>query len=128
MGGAGVNGTRSIHARIVRDTCVTCHLGEDDTHTFEAVESACVGCHKDADGFDINGSQTEVEALIAQVGDKLEAKGLLDEEGHPVVGEHPAAQARALWNYIFIAIEDGSLGVHNPVYTEALLKKALEDL
>jgi hypothetical protein len=84
-----------------------------------------VVCHLDAEDFDINGVQTEVEALIAQVGELLVAKGLLDEEGHPVVGDYPAAEASALWNYIFIVFEDGSLGVHNPGYTKALLEAAL---
>ncbi len=127
VGGAGITGSRSFHARIVKDTCVACHLGEDSSHTFEAVE-ICADCHKDTDGFDVNGVQTMVESLITRLGDRLVAKGLLDEEGHPIVGEYPAAQARALWNYILIAIEDGSRGVHNPDYTEALLRQALEEL
>jgi hypothetical protein len=126
LAGAGdVIGFPSAHAMLVRDTCVTCHIGEDDSHTFEAVMSACVVCHLDAEDFDINGVQTEVEALIAQVGELLVAKGLLDEEGHPVVGDYPAAETSALWNYIFIVFEDGSLGVHNPGYTKALLEAAL---
>ena len=126
LAGAGdVIGFPSAHAMLVRDTCVTCHIGQDNSHTFEPVMSACVVCHSDAEDFDINGVQTEVEALIAQVGELLVAKGLLDEEGHPVVGDYTAAKASALWNYIFIEIEDGSLGVHNPAYTKALLEAAL---
>ncbi len=126
IGGAGdVIGFPSAHAMLVRDTCVTCHIGKDNRHTFEPVMSACVVCHSDAKNFDINGVQTEVEELIAQVGELLKAKGLLDEEGHPVVGIYPAAQSSALWNYILIAIEDGSLGVHNSPYTKAMLQAAL---
>lgn len=126
LAGAGdVIGFPSAHAMLVRDTCVTCHIGQDNSHTFEPVVSACVVCHSDAEDFDINGVQTEVEALIAQVGELLVAKGLLDEAGHPVVGDYTAAEASALWNYIFIEIEDGSLGVHNPAYTKALLEAAL---
>jgi hypothetical protein len=129
IGGAGdVVGFPSAHSMLVRDTCVTCHIGKDMTHTFEPAVSACVTCHADAENFDIDGVQTEVEALIAEVGELLIAKGLLDEEGHPVVGDYPAAQASALWNYIFIAIEDGSLGVHNPHYTKALLESAKKAL
>jgi hypothetical protein len=126
LAGAGdVIGFPSAHAMLVRDTCVTCHIGQDNSHTFEPAVSACVICHSDAENFDINGVQTEVEALIAQVGELLVAKGLLDEEGHPVVGDYTAAEASALWNYIFIVFEDGSLGVHNPAYTKALLEAAL---
>jgi hypothetical protein len=126
LAGAGdVIGRPSAHAMLVRDTCVTCHIGKDDSHTFEAVISSCLACHPDATNFDIRGLQTEVEALIIQVGDLLVAKGMLDAEGHPVKGNYPIAEAAALWNYIMIAIEDGSLGVHNPAYTKALLNEAL---
>jgi hypothetical protein len=127
-GGGDVIGRPSAHAMLVRDTCVTCHIGKDNKHTFEPDVSACQTCHSDAEDFDIDGVQTEVGALIAQVGDLLVAKGLLDEEGHPVVGDYPAAEASALWNYIFIANEDSSLGVHNPGYTKALLNAAVEAL
>jgi hypothetical protein len=129
LAGAGdVVGRPSAHSMLVRDTCVTCHIGKDNRHTFEPEVSACVACHSDAEDFDIDGVQTEVAALIAEVGEMLKAKGLLNEEGEPVVGKYPAAQAAALWNYIFIAIEDGSLGVHNPGYTKALLNAAVEAL
>ena len=40
----------------------------------------------------------------------------------------PEAQAAALWNWIYIAHEDGSLGVHNPAYTKALIEAGLEAL
>jgi hypothetical protein len=113
---------------LVRDTCVTCHIGEDMNHDFEPDVSACQSCHSDAEDFDIEGVQTETKALIAELGELLEAKGLLDEEGEPVVGTYPAAQASALWNYIFIAIEDGSFGVHNPGYTKSLLEASIAAL
>jgi hypothetical protein len=127
IGGAGdVTGAASFHSRMVADTCVTCHIGPDMVHTFEAVESPCVECH--GEDFDLDSKQAEVEELIAQLGELLVAKGLLDEEGHPVVGIYPAAQSAALWNYILIEIEDGSLGVHNPPYTKALLEASLAAL
>ncbi len=129
QGGAGkVVGSPSAHAMLVTDTCVTCHMGESGNHTFEPGTDSCADCHGDTDDFDVEGLQTEVDVLIAQVRDLLIAKGLLDAEGHPVVGGYPAAQASALWNYIFIAIEDGSRGVHNPRYTKALLEAAVTAL
>ncbi len=131
IGGAGdVAGKPSFHSKsnLVADTCVTCHIGPDMSHSFEAVISPCLACHEDATNFDVGGAQTEVEGLIVQLGDLLKAKGLLDEAGHPVVGVYPAAQSAALWNYILIAIEDGSLGVHNPPYTKALLEASLAAL
>ncbi|MBC8468589.1 MAG: hypothetical protein H8D56_03885 [Planctomycetes bacterium] len=127
VGGAGdVAGKPSFHSRMIADTCVACHIGPDMKHTFEAITSGCAECH--GEDFDIDGKQAEVEALIVQLGDLLKAKGLLDEAGHPVVGIYPAAQASALWNYIFISIEDGSLGVHNPPYTKALLEAGIAAL
>ncbi len=126
QGGAGLTGTPSFHAKFVADTCVTCHIGANFSHTFEAVMSSCDECH--AEDFDLGAAQAEVEALIDELTDLLKAKGLLDEAGHPVVGIYPAAQAQALWNYIFIVIEDGSLGVHNPNYTKALLEAGIAAL
>jgi hypothetical protein len=146
VAGAGdVTGGPGAHAMLVRDTCVTCHIGEDMNHDFEPDVSACVSCHSDAEDFDIDGLQTEVAALIAELRELLLNKGLLsaekeweiNEDGvveevvegyHPVVGDYPAAQASALWNYIMIAIEDGSLGVHNPGYTKALLEASIAAL
>ncbi|UCC98015.1 MAG: hypothetical protein JSW66_19470 [Phycisphaerales bacterium] len=146
VGGAGdVTGTPSAHAMLVGDTCVTCHLGTDDGHTFEPVMSACVVCHSDATNFDIGGLQTEVAALIEQLRDLLLAKGLLAAETeyeigengviegvvvgyHPVKGFYPSAEAAALWNYILLDYEDSSLGVHNPRYTKDLLNASIAAL
>jgi hypothetical protein len=143
-GGAGdVAGVPSYHYRLVGDTCVTCHIGQDYSHTFEAVSSSCDQCHAAED--DLDGAQAEVEAQIAQLGELLVAKGLLaaekeyeigDDGGieevvvgyHPVKGTYPAAESAALWNYIFIAIEDASLGAHNMPYTKALLEASLKAL
>jgi len=125
-GGAGAAGVPSFHYRLVRDTCVACHIGPDMAHTFEAVSSSCDECHAPED--DVDGAMAAVDALITELGDLLIAKGLLDEAGHPVVGTYPAAEASALWDYIFIAIEDGSSGAHNPPYTKALLNAAIAAL
>jgi hypothetical protein len=128
IGGAGVEGSASAHSSMVEDSCVSCHLGEGDSHTFEPSVASCTGCHADAEDFDINGLQTEVEEMAAELGELLVAKGLLDEEGHPVVGVYPEAEASALWNYIFIVFEDESSGVHNPAFTKAMLEAGLEAL
>ena len=78
--------------------------------------------------FDINGVQTEVQAMLDELEEGLIALGWLDEEGHPTVASVPEAQAAALWNWIYIAHEDKSLGVHNPPYTKALLEAGLAAL
>jgi hypothetical protein len=125
LGGAGdVAGKPSFHTRMVADTCVTCHIGPEMVHTFVA-NAGCAECH--GEDFDLDSKQAEVEVLIVELHDLLEAKGLYH-DGHPVVGIYPSAEASALWNYIFIAVEDGSLGVHNPDYTKDLLEASIAAL
>jgi len=80
------------------------------------------------ENFDINGTQTEVEGLLAELEEALKAAGMMDEEGEVITGEYPEAQAAAMWNFVYIAHEDKSLGVHNPNYTKALLESSLEAL
>jgi hypothetical protein len=129
LGGAGgLEGSPSAHATMVEDTCVTCHLGEGADHTFEPDEAACEACHPGAEDFDINGVQTEAQEMLDVLEEGLIAKGWLDEEGHPTVDFIPEDEAAALWNWIYIAHEDKSLGVHNPAYTKALLEAGLAAL
>jgi hypothetical protein len=125
VSGAGLTGSPSAHYAMVGDTCVGCHMGEGDNHTFEPDEAACQACHPDAEDFDINGVQTEVQAMLDELEEYLIGAGWLDEEGHPAVASIPEGEAAALWNWIYIAHEDKSLGVHNPAYTKALLEAAL---
>ena len=103
----------------------SCHLGENAGHTMEPSEDACVTCHPDAEDFDIDGVQTEVQAMLDELQEALEGAGMLDEEGEPVLGTYPMAQAAALWDYLCIS-NDGSTGVHNPTYTKALLQAGLD--
>ena len=66
-----------------------------------------------------------IDMVYDELEEKLVAEGLLDEEGHPAVQALPEDRANALWNWIYIAHEDGTLGVHNPAYTKALLEASL---
>ena len=126
VGGAGAEGSASMHYQLVEDGCVTCHLGENANHTFEPQMAACETCHADAESFDVNGKQTEIEALTVELYDLLVANGLWDaEEDENIVGEFPEAQAAAVWNYIYIVKEDKSMGAHNADYTEALLNASI---
>ena len=129
LAGEGAEGNPSAHATLVEDTCVSCHLGEGDDHTFEPDESACQECHADIEDFDVNGLQTEVAASLEELKAALVAKGLWDaEEDENTVGIFPEAEAGAVWNYIYIVKEDKSMGVHNPAYTKALIAASLEAL
>ena len=40
------------------------------------------------------------------------------------MGKYEEAKGAALWNYIYIAVEDGSRGVHNPWFARSLLRAA----
>jgi hypothetical protein len=129
VAGAGdVEGSPSPHYEQVEGTCVTCHMGENRTHTYEPDVAVCQECHSGVEDFDIDGVQTEVQALLDELEEGLIALGWLDEEGHPAVTQVPEGQAAALWNWIYVAHEDGSLGVHNPDYTIALLEAGLAAL
>ena len=126
--GLALEGNPASHATLVEDTCVTCHMGEGDNHSYEPDVANCQSCHSGIEDFDFSGLQTEVQEGLDQLEKALIAKGWLDEEGHPAVTSIPAGEAAALWNWIYIAHEDKSLGVHNPTYTKALIQSGLESL
>lgn len=142
VAGAGdVTGSPSGHYGAVRNTCRWCHMGAEESHTWhpeDAVDAEgrfiCVQCHPGAEDFDIEGVQTEIEALGELLGEELLNQGLItenSEDGHPVIppGERytqaPVDQAIALWNWIYVMHEDKSEGVHNPDYARALLEEGL---
>lgn len=142
VAGAGVDdGAPMLHYTGVADTCVGCHTAEVRSHTFAADIDACQACHPGAEDFDINGVQTEVQGRLDALALALEAAGALTltevAEGEPLDG-HPSEEAIenglpeneaiALFNWIYIAHEDKSLGVHNPGYTDAMLTAAEEAL
>ena len=131
VAGGGVEGTPSGHYTLVENTCVTCHLGEGANHTFEPDVAACQACHSGAEDFDINGVQTEVQAMLDELGTKLVAAGVLSDitsDGHPTVTEAPENLAIGLYNWIYVAHEDKSLGVHNAAYAKAVLQAGLDAL
>jgi hypothetical protein len=131
VGGAGVTGIASGHYMAVPNTCVHCHMGTGGNHSFSPAIATCKSCHPAATNFDINGVQTEIQEMIDELGSRLVAAGLIDvnsELGIPIVTSAPQAQARALWNWIYVTREDKSKGVHNPDYTRALLEAALDSL
>ena len=97
---------------------------------------ACTSCHsvlEDQEDFDLNGVQTEVEELLAELGQILIDNGWLDEtsglwtatSSAPIVVT--ADEAGAMLNWITCE-EDRSLGVHNPAYVIAALTNSIEVL
>jgi len=69
--------------------------------------------------------------MVDELGELLVTEGVLSEngpDGHPTVEEAPENVAIALWNWIYVAHEDKSMGVHNSDYTKALLQAGLDAL
>ncbi|MCZ7664931.1 MAG: S-layer homology domain-containing protein [Thermoleophilia bacterium] len=126
-GGLGVSGNPSTHYLVVGDTCVTCHMGEERNHTYEPEVDRCQACHAGAEDFDVNGVQTEVQAMLDQVHALLVANGIMNEEGRSIPGVYPEAVASAMWNFKLVEY-DGSVGVHNSAFTKALLQQGLDAL
>jgi len=126
-GGYGVTGEPSPHYQVVENTCVTCHLGEEANHTYLPDVDRCQACHSGIEDFDVNGVQTEIEAMLTEVHDLLIASGIMNEEGRSIPGVYPEGVAAAMWNYKLVAY-DGSRGVHNSAFARALLEYALEQL
>jgi hypothetical protein len=137
-GDFGVEGQPGPHYEMVDGTCVGCHMGEGQVHSFEPQLTACQGCHSEAENFDVNGWVTEFQGRVAELEAALLAQGLIaanedgtfstvatNADGTPVVLEAGPAQALFIYNLVH---EDGSEGVHNPGYFTALLDHALASL
>jgi hypothetical protein len=132
------------HRSATRDGCVDCHFRttsnnvvgghsfnmrgdalDEDGPTTLLNTAACEPCHGELDDFDYNGVQTEIAALMEELGVLLTNAGLLV-DGHPNRGfETNADSAGALWNFI-MAEDDRSVGVHNYKYYKGLLESAIE--
>lgn len=117
-------------------SCITCHMGEpteagvDGGHTWKPTLNACVVCHE---------GMTEIPTEIAgftedynTLKNLLIEKGALDADGN-ILGSGgspnvlPVKVAQALWNWSTLT-EDKSNGIHNPIYTRALLANSIEAL
>ena len=142
-GGSGVTGSPSPHYNGVKDTCVGCHMGDEEfNHTYAPDVARCQTCHADASDFDMDGVQTEVKGMVDELHTIFVDKKLMNPEtdlwgvwdpatqkfanpsaSAPLVV--PDAVAQAMWNYNFV-VEDQSMGVHNSAYTKALLQQALD--
>lgn len=126
----GVTGAPSPHMAVT-DTCVACHMGAEFSHTYEPDVARCQTCHADAKDFDMNGTQTEIKAMVDELTAIFVEKGLLKAEDGSWITSSAAPitvseeVADAMWNYNFV-VEDNSMGVHNAAFTKALLQQALD--
>ncbi len=123
----GVLSTSGMHESAT--SCVGCHMHEGGAetggHSWAPGIEACTGCHADATDFDVNGAETEIEGLMADLAAALITAGMLDAEGHAIEEvSYQADSVGALWNLLLLE-EDKSHGIHNPAYAKALLNNSL---
>jgi hypothetical protein len=83
-------------------------------HSFEPDLLVCLECHAGATDYNINGAQTDIDNLLAELDAKLE-----------VGDEEDDWYAEALFDYYFVVNDGGSRGVHNYKYAKALLDDAI---
>lgn len=112
----------------VQAGCTGCHMheyaNEEGGHTWKVAVASCTPCHEGATTTDINGKQTEIEGLIEELATGLLAVGVIDAEGHPIVGTYPLKHAQAFYNYAGL-VDDRSNGVHNYGYIKALVVNSI---
>ena len=117
----------------------TTNTTADDVHLTEA----CAACHGPVSNFNFGGEDYDqdgvVEGVQQEVSDMLyELSMLLPPVGSTVISNSlinnaaytnavQMSRKKAYYNWYFVT-EDGSLGVHNPKYTAALLRASIDDL
>jgi predicted CXXCH cytochrome family protein len=125
----GIDPPDSPHAAFVNtDGCVYCHVfpepyvSELDPastgHTFEPKVAACAQCHGTIPDFDLYGAQTATQALIDSLQAEIDAAGPTD------------MATTSYENALYIlqsALGEGSTGIHNTDYIQALLQHAIDD-
>ena len=123
----------SPHTTVVVNKCVTCHvhtvsppLVTDTTpvytgHSFTPQKAACKTCHSDIDttspSFDYRRTQTTTDSLAAVLSSKLAT-------AHTHADSTSLGFLHAKFNYDFYEAE-GSHGIHNTQYAQALLSSAI---
>jgi hypothetical protein len=112
----------------VQAGCIDCHMHEyanaEGGHTWKVSVASCQECHDDCETLDYRGAQTTIANLMGQLEEGLKAVGVLDEEGHPVVGTYPLAHAQAYYNYAGL-VDDRSYGIHNYDYIHTLVVNSI---
>ncbi len=129
--------------------CVSCHMAPasedlDNTvaggHTFRVMTkgsqppvlnaTGCVACHKEATVEWVEAYQTTIRMKLHALAELLPCQDKPEtgtQPAEPRFPEDPALtrpQSNASFNY-WMVVKDGTLGVHNPVYTKKLLDDAL---
>jgi hypothetical protein len=136
-------------AHCTQADCGDCHMAESsDTlyggHTWRVKDAngnenvaACTKCHAGATSFDIEGKQTEIAALIQELGNKIyDTWGLLEKDNEGNFTGYIWSSSTTKYNISYkqaacvinfqLALRDKSNGVHNYKYTKALLRNTID--
>jgi hypothetical protein len=153
----GMSMPSSRHWDVVEDSCVTCHMQETPAgmsanalnhvggHTFTIgwkgatnevnLTEACKACHGELESFNFGGADFDqdgvIEGVQKEISDMMFQLALMLPPSNGVTvsvsGSAPISLRKASYNWWFVN-DDGSLGVHNPKYTAALLRASIDDL
>jgi hypothetical protein len=120
-------------------SCTSCHMGESNDgtggHSWAPTEESCLECHSTVPT-SVAGFDADFTTLLGL----LKAKNYIADNDEYILGADgmnnasssnplvvPVKEAQAIWNYKTL-YEDKSKGIHNPVYSMALLKNSIEAL
>ena len=146
----------TVHQAVLANSCVTCHMVPTKTNAMVANHAmtmdtagvaACAGCHagaakiediKAASDYDgdgtVEGFQAEITGLLTKLKGYLPKDATGEVTGSATISKADSAAvygkqniAGAIWDYWFI-MKDGSLGVHNPKYSVAMLQAAITSI
>jgi formate-dependent nitrite reductase cytochrome c552 subunit len=136
------------HANIT-DSCVACHMPETDegyvSHSFVMdvayIDQTCGSCHSGIDSYNMDGYQDNIKAMMAQLEEAIkDATGAVtigsgggqllfeNADGEPMTTEEISTEAFVAGYNWYGVKSDGSYGIHNPKYTESLLKNSYKAL
>lgn len=151
----GTGYSNSVHSLLIKDGCVTCHMGPAvgkalGGHTFKVVDyststtgtlntNGCIACHSNTTELNtkVNATRTEIKALLKELEDLLIAKGLVavpagstDPTNYQAIGSttNPKLYKGHEMGVIwnYKSIKyDGSYGIHNYKYTKTLLQNSI---
>ena len=141
--------TNTGHLQAIPKGCVSCHMAQAygsqagghsmwmsyDYHGSQVDNVvACKTCHSGLTKFDSKDQIiTKTYSKLTDLRNKLAAAGILDTTQSNgsyasdilIKGTYSTKLAAAAWNYLFI-VADGSNGVHNPAYINAVLQNSIE--
>jgi hypothetical protein len=146
---AGLELPDSTHAGIIK-RCAACHMAPAETsdalkvggHTFRVMTkgdtprilnpTACLTCHETMSMEQVASSQAEVVEMLDRLAGLLPQKPHSQDDSrheprYPADPTLSKTEAMASFNYYLIH-KDGTLGVHNPIYTRRLLDASIAAL